>query len=463
LDAPTQPNKPFVLEFSPEAFYFVLLPPIIFEAGYSMNNRNFFSNTGTIMAYAVIGTLITAFVAGFMLLGFTKAGAVPSLNADHPLECLIWGALISSTDPVATLSIMGAKVDGMVVNTLVYTLVFGEAMLNDATSIVLFRTFDSMVGQEFTGQRIGLAIAQFFVICIGSIVVGVVISLLSALVFKRIEHINEYPVLEMGMCFLFAYMSYLACELVYMSGIIGIFIAGVIMKHYSWYSMSEDARHGSDHIFHVIAFAAENFVFIYLGINLSGYSPDFQWDPGFIFFALISVLIARAFHIFILTFFCNLGRKVKITFKMQIMLWFAGLRGAIAVALAENVRTDHRSVIVSSTLAVVFITTILLGLSTGPMLKKLNLYEPEHMESVADEEEDVETNHGDGNGTVQLEEMTPTAEGAPATPGLQLSAKKKRSKFQIWFKRIDEQHLKPWFGGKPADWDDKHKGVNMSH
>jgi len=342
---------------------------------------------------------------------------------------------------------------------LVYCLVFGESMLNDATSIVLFRTFDSMVGEEFTNTRAGLAVAQFVVVCIGSIVVGIIISLLSALVFKRIAHINEYPVLEMAMCFLFAYMSYLAAELVYMSGIIAIFIAGVIMKHYSWYSMSEDARHGSDHIFHVLSFAAENFVFLYLGINLSGYSPDFQWDAGFIFFGLISVLIARALHIFTLTFLCNLGRKVKITFKMQIMLWFAGLRGAIAVALAENIRTEHRSVIVSSTITIVFITTILLGFSTAPILKRLDLYEPEHLETVPEEEQEPTASNG-GGGEVQLEEMNDANVENPEAD-LHSPRRKQKARFHSWFARMDERYFKPWFGGKAAD--DTHQGINMSH
>jgi len=315
-----------------------------------------------------------------------------------------------------------------------------------------------MVGEEFTNERAGLAVAQFIVVCLGSIVVGIIISLLAALVFKRIEHINEYPVLEMTMCFLFAYMSYLAAELVYMSGIIAIFIAGVMMKHYCWYSMSEDARHGSDHIFHVLSFAAENFVFLYLGINLSGYSPDFQWDAGFIFFGLISVLIARALHIFTLTFICNLGRKVKITFKMQIMLWFAGLRGAIAVALAENIRTEHRSVIVSSTITIVFITTILLGFSTAPILKKLDLYEPEHLETVPEEDEPAPSN---GGGEVQLEEMS---DANPENPeaDLQPTRRRRKDRFHNWFARMDEKYLKPWFGGKLAS-DTQHQGINMSH
>lgn len=140
--------------FSPEAFYFLLLPPIIFAAGFNLQKRylcsipehefllnyflrDFFMNFGSILMFAVVGTVISTIVFGLFLYGMAKLGALHSIDKHHALESMIFGALISAVDPVATLSIMGSP--EMSVHPLVYSLVFGESVLNDAVSIVLFR------------------------------------------------------------------------------------------------------------------------------------------------------------------------------------------------------------------------------------------------------------------------------------------------------------------------------------
>jgi sodium/hydrogen exchanger 8 len=437
------------LSFAPEVFYFFLLPPIIFEAGYTMNNRDFFLNFGSIMMFAVVGTLLTAFVSGYVLLGFVAAGVVPSLDVNFPLECLIWGALISSTDPVATLSIMGAKVEGKMVNRLLYSITFGEAMLNDAISIVLFRTFDGMWDVErFTFVQGLIAVGQFFLISGVSLLIGVIVGLTSAFVFKRVGELKSYPVLAIAIILLFAYIGYAAAEAFHMSGVISLFINGVLMKHYTWYSLSEEAQEATDNIFSLLAFGAEVFVFVYLGINASGYSPNLQWDPLFILFGIISVFVARFVHVFLLSGILNIGRKIKITLKMQVMLWFAGLRGAIAVALALNVRGEHGPVIVSSTLIIAIATTLILGFSTSPLLKKLDLYEPIPS---GEETENSETSE-----MVELEESKETVDehGRPSLEILrkpQQSQKKKRSRLHKYWILFDENIMKRFFGGKPRE------------
>ena len=117
------------LSFSPELFFFLLLPPIIFEAGYTLRRKNFFRNLGTITMYAVVGTLISTFVVGYFTYACARAGIV-DVDATNPMEALLFGALISAVDPVATLSIMGSP--ELNCDPLLYSLVFGESVLNDA-------------------------------------------------------------------------------------------------------------------------------------------------------------------------------------------------------------------------------------------------------------------------------------------------------------------------------------------
>ena len=131
--------------FDPEIFFNVLLPPIIFHAGYSMKKRFFFRNIGSILAFAFLGTAVSTFVIGGVMLGVTQI-----YTHDHYsftfLDSLHFGALISATDPVTVLAIF----NDLHVDVNLYALVFGESVLNDAVAIVMSRYVDSV----YSGHRI---------------------------------------------------------------------------------------------------------------------------------------------------------------------------------------------------------------------------------------------------------------------------------------------------------------------
>jgi len=117
-------------QFSPEFFFFVLLPPIIFEAGYALEKKRFFENIGAIALYAVFGTIISTFTVGMLTFLCAQHGLIAGISKTNPMESLLFGALISAVDPVATLSIMNNP--ELHCNKLLYSLVFGEVR---ATSV----------------------------------------------------------------------------------------------------------------------------------------------------------------------------------------------------------------------------------------------------------------------------------------------------------------------------------------
>lgn len=121
-------NDLTLYQFSPEFFFFVLLPPIIFEAGYSLEKQRFFANIGAIILYAVFGTIISTFLVGCMTYLFAQKGYMTGISTTNPMESLLFGALISAVDPVATLSIMNNP--ELQCNKLLYSLVFGEVRRN---------------------------------------------------------------------------------------------------------------------------------------------------------------------------------------------------------------------------------------------------------------------------------------------------------------------------------------------
>ncbi|CAI2161991.1 13662_t:CDS:2 [Funneliformis geosporum] len=121
-----------MVTFNYSYFFNLLLPPIILNSGYEMKKENFFRNLGTILTFAFLGTFISAVVIG-VLVWMLSALGVGSLSLSF-LDSMIFGSVLSATDPVTVLTIFQAlKVDPKL-----YSIIFGESILNDAVSIVLY-------------------------------------------------------------------------------------------------------------------------------------------------------------------------------------------------------------------------------------------------------------------------------------------------------------------------------------
>mmetsp|Transcript_11561 Transcript_11561/g.27818 ORF Transcript_11561/g.27818 Transcript_11561/m.27818 type:complete len:557 (+) Transcript_11561:150-1820(+) len=358
-----------LFEFDPELFFFFLLPPIIFEAGYSLDRQGFFDNIGAITLYAMFGTMISTFVVGIMCFYAAKLGMIQSIDKENPMEALLFGALISAVDPVATLSIMGN--DDLNVDPLLYSLVFGESVLNDAIAISLFRTFAKYYkpeGPEWSESEIPGALLSFLVVTTLSIVVGVALGLLASWIYRHTD-LNFFPKLETSLLFCFCYLCYATAEALELSGIMALFFQGITLSHYNSYNLSQTAHVASEEIFSTFATITETIVFIYMGMGV--FTGRFQnWDVGFSILSLIACLIGRFLNIIPLSYVANFWRKgrQRISGQMQVVLWFAGLRGAIAFALAENMPGNHKEVYSTATLSICIFTTVICGGFTEKML-----------------------------------------------------------------------------------------------
>ena len=162
--------------------------------------------------YAVVGTLISTGVVGGLSYAAAKAGWV-SLDSTSPVEALLFGALISAVDPVATLSIMGNK--DIAADPTLYSLIFGESVLNDAVAIVLFKTIQGFGdGQEegatFDGEAVWIVFLQFLGVSIGSTVLGLCMGLLCSRIF-RMTNLKQHPKYELTILFLFRYVAIGLC------------------------------------------------------------------------------------------------------------------------------------------------------------------------------------------------------------------------------------------------------------
>ena len=186
-------HAPFerTLRFDFEFFMTFLLPPIIFEAGYNMNVRAFFGNLGPTAFFAFIGTFASTFIVGGIVWYAGQLGYCYPLGL---LASLTFGSLISATDPVTVLAVfskLGVKVD-------LFSMVFGESVLNDAVAIVLSRTLLSFnePGAAVDGPAIKAAALSFVIIFVGSSLIGIFFGCLASIVYKYLglrfhhAHIN---------------------------------------------------------------------------------------------------------------------------------------------------------------------------------------------------------------------------------------------------------------------------------
>lgn len=379
-------------QLHPETFFLFILPAIIFESGYSLEKGDFFGQIGGIILFAVVGTVISTFVValGLYLVGMTPLS--PSLSL---LDCLLFGALISAVDPVATLAIFSS----LNVNPQLYMLVFGESVVNDAVSIVLYRTFEGFAGtnadakSDFSGMSVVAAIGQFLYVSIGSTAVGVIASLLVALFFKYVK-LREHVILEFGVFVSMCYVPYLFCESVHLSGIMCVLAEGIVMSYYVRPNLSETIGRMSNTIFKIFAFVGETLVFVYLGFAVAAF--DHELNFGLIVFGIIFCVLGRAGNIFPLSWILNRGRKIKISRKNQFVMFFSGLRGAIAFALSlsfiagseSSVPVSQGRMLFSTTLAIVLFTIVGFGGSTLPLMRILKI-DPKTSLAKADQYRDV--------------------------------------------------------------------------
>jgi len=297
-------------------------------------------------------------------------------------ECFLFGVLISSVDPVGTLAVLG-KAD-MKTDPMLYSLIVGESVLNDAVAIVLFKAIehigsgtDAEVVLSFEDHALEI-IGTFFGVSIASLLIGVTVSLIGAAVLVNIS-LHENSPLEFIVFILFAYASYTVAEIMEMSGIVSLFVCGIMMEHYACPIVSEVCQICVSNSTKSFAKLSESFVYAYLGIT-AGLSFDprssgYAWSFSFSFYALILCLLGRAANVFPTVFIANLRRNQKIPTNMQVMIWFAGLRGAIAFALALNIPTSlpGQASIVTTTLFIVFFTTLVLGGLTETVMLRLGL------------------------------------------------------------------------------------------
>ncbi|XP_030648449.1 sodium/hydrogen exchanger 6b [Chanos chanos] len=361
--------------FDPEVFFNILLPPIIFHAGYSLKRRHFFRNMGSILAYAFVGTATSCFVIGLIMYGFVAfMKVIGQLGGDFFFtDCLFFGAIISATDPVTVLAIFNElKVDADL-----YALLFGESVLNDAVAIVLSSSIVAYQpagdnSHTFDGSAMLKSLGVFLGVFSGSFALGAATGVMTALVTKFTK-LRDFPLLETALFFLMSWSTFLLAEACGFTGVVSVLFCGITQAHYTYNNLSSESKTRTKQLFELLNFLAENFIFSYMGLTLFSFQYH-VFNPFFIIGAFLAVFLGRAANIYPLSFFLNLGRKNKIGSNFQHVMMFAGLRGAMAFALSiRDTATYARQMTFTTTLLIVFFTVWVCGGGTTQVLSIMQI------------------------------------------------------------------------------------------
>ncbi|CAF0976003.1 unnamed protein product [Didymodactylos carnosus] len=359
-----------------DTFFLFLLPPIVLETGYFMPKRAFFDNIGTILLLAVLNKLFNTMCIGLTLWGFAHT----SLFGGTPfnlLECLLFASFITAVDPIAVL----ATFVEIRVNDTLYIVVFGESLLNDAVSIVLYRMFENFlkIGQkQLVPMDFFLGFLSFFVVTIGGTLIGLVFGFIACFTTK---FTIRTPVLEPLVVFVYAYIAYLTAEMLGLSGILAITVCGMMMKQYIEYNITKKSMATIEYVLKMSSTIMETIIFMFMG--LTTVSEEQSWNTGFVIVTVIACLLFRAIGVAFFANVANLWRLLALTRIDMLIMSYGGLRGALAFALAlvldENT-TNRKREFITAAIVVVFFTVFIQGTTLGRLVKLLNVRQKQNEE-----------------------------------------------------------------------------------
>lgn len=352
LAAGYAPGSP-ELELEPEVVFLVFLPPLLYAAAWEANPRELraeFRPVGLLVVGLVVATIAAVAVVAHALVDGMSWGAA-----------VVLGAVLAPTDPVAAL----ATFSRVGVPDRVRLLIEGEAMLNDAVPLVVFRVAIGVAaGESFL---LGDAIGEFVLAAVGGIAVGLAVGWVS----RRLVVRQDDEPLTILLTVLTAYAGYVVAEELHVSGVLGAVVSGLYGGWHSHRTLDAGTRLSAVAFWQVLVFVLNALLFVLLGLQFPELVEDA--DLGELLVASLAIVLTLiAVRLLWLALpDPGLGDGVKERF----LVGWSGMRGAISLAAALSVPAEvpERDEIILVTVLAIAVTLVGQGLTLPAVIRGLRL------------------------------------------------------------------------------------------
>lgn len=377
------------VQLTSELLFYIFLPVLIFESGFNMSIRKMLDSSWTIGLLSIVGLLVSAFGIAAALYF-----VLPLIGFDIPFVlALLFGAIISATDPVAVLALF--KEFGAPKRL---TMIFeGESLFNDGTAVALFMVVLAVAQTGFHGATTVLDGVLMFA---GMILLGVGFGLLMAMLFSaglRGTKSNEF--VAVTLLIVSAHMVFILAEMInhhglfglpiHISPIIATTVTSLFLGNYSRHILSIKTDEYLGKFIEHVAFIANSLVFILAGMLFASSDVDFAqlWLP--ILVTVLVVIVVRAISVYAVTVPLNASKlEAPIPASWQLLLSWGSLRGALAIIIVLLIPKDlaipgweyaysPRDLILALTTGCILATLFIKAPLIGKIMNKLHIDEPE--------------------------------------------------------------------------------------
>ena len=326
---------------------YVFLPILIFEAGFALDVHTFKKSFANAFYLAGPGIVTATVMSGMAFYGMVQifggeGGVLSEWNVEAGaflfLASMLFGAVVSATDPVAVVALLKE----LGASKKLGTLIEGESLLNDGTAIVAFVLLFGVVtaAEPFlgTGAFIGSAAIGFGKIGAAGGLIGVLLGLVAILWVRKV--FND-PMIEITVVLVTSYAVFFICEhFFHVSGVLGLVALGIVMAGIGRTRISPEVEHFMHEFWELVAFVANVIIFIVVGVVIAQNANPTGMDFVILGLVYLSIHIVRAINMGV---FYPLMKKAGygLPSKDAIVVWWGALRGAIGLALALVVYSEH--------------------------------------------------------------------------------------------------------------------------